>query len=124
MSLRDRLKKSVPPALRLPLDRVLRPLSGLRRSLHILLMKPVTDREPHVDRKSTRLNSSHLVISYAVSCLKKKNKSACNRCNRSVSPPSTPIRSEGSMASALTYSCKPLLSPSAFTPSRSEEHTS
>src|SRR5688500_19174041 len=25
-----------------------------------------------VDRKSTRLNSSHLVISYAVSCLKKK----------------------------------------------------
>src|SRR2546426_5959730 len=29
------------------------------------------DGEP--DRKSTRLNSSHLVISYAVFCLKKKN---------------------------------------------------
>src|SRR5688500_19721426 len=28
-----------------------------------------------VDRKSTRLNSSHLVISYAVFCLKKKNNS-------------------------------------------------
>src|SRR5256885_13261851 len=30
--------------------------------------------EPHAgrDRKSTRLNSSHLVISYAVFCLKKK----------------------------------------------------
>src|SRR5205807_10392019 len=28
--------------------------------------------EPHSDRKSTRLNSSHLVISYAVFCLKKK----------------------------------------------------
>src|SRR5256885_3074006 len=28
------------------------------------------------DRKSTRLNSSHLVISYAVFCLKKKN--ICN----------------------------------------------
>src|SRR5256885_13113557 len=28
------------------------------------------------DRKSTRLNSSHLVISYAVFCLKKKNRSA------------------------------------------------
>src|SRR5256885_10269535 len=28
------------------------------------------------DRKSTRLNSSHLVISYAVFCLKKKNKHA------------------------------------------------
>src|SRR5256885_5892049 len=26
-----------------------------------------------LDRKSTRLNSSHLVISYAVFCLKKKN---------------------------------------------------
>src|SRR2546426_8228020 len=30
--------------------------------------------DTHVrDRKSTRLNSSHLVISYAVFCLKKKN---------------------------------------------------
>src|SRR2546426_8042881 len=28
--------------------------------------------EPPADRKSTRLNSSHLVISYAVFCLKKK----------------------------------------------------
>src|SRR5256885_3383260 len=27
----------------------------------------------NADRKSTRLNSSHLVISYAVFCLKKKN---------------------------------------------------
>src|SRR5256885_4135752 len=29
--------------------------------------------EAKTDRKSTRLNSSHLVISYAVFCLKKKN---------------------------------------------------
>src|ERR1039458_10573448 len=29
-----------------------------------------------IDRKSTRLNSSHLGISYAVFCLKKKNKHA------------------------------------------------
>src|SRR5437588_2493356 len=28
---------------------------------------------PRLDRKSTRLNSSHTVISYAVFCLKKKN---------------------------------------------------
>src|SRR5438445_2174375 len=28
---------------------------------------------PHRDRKSTRLNSSHANISYAVFCLKKKN---------------------------------------------------
>src|SRR5256885_11973545 len=34
---------------------------------------------PQEDRKSTRLNSSHLVISYAVFCLKKKknNKYGC-----------------------------------------------
>src|SRR2546426_5462860 len=29
-------------------------------------------KEATIDRKSTRLNSSHLVISYAVFCLKKK----------------------------------------------------
>src|ERR1022692_5089267 len=36
-----------------------------------------TFTDPHLvnpDRKSTRLNSSHLVISYAVFCLKKKTK--------------------------------------------------
>src|ERR1035438_4068630 len=32
-----------------------------------------TEAEEHIDRKSTRLNSSHLGISYAVFCLKKKN---------------------------------------------------
>src|SRR2546426_2603826 len=32
----------------------------------------VADHVRPVDRKSTRLNSSHLVISYAVFCLKKK----------------------------------------------------
>src|SRR5256885_2511490 len=49
---------------------------------------------PVRDRKSTRLNSSHLVISYAVFCLKKKIVSVCRgggrrgdgdrRCGRSV----------------------------------------
>src|SRR5690625_7699009 len=29
-------------------------------------------QEDHLDRKSTRLNSSHVAISYAVFCLKKK----------------------------------------------------
>src|SRR5256885_9084543 len=32
------------------------------------------------DRKSTRLNSSHLVISYAVFCLKKKKKHIMKVC--------------------------------------------
>src|SRR5690242_21360649 len=31
------------------------------------------DAQPEQDRKSTRLNSSHMSISYAVFCLKKKN---------------------------------------------------
>ena len=35
---------------------------------HILTKKS----QKHIDRKSTRLNSSHLLISYAVFCLKKK----------------------------------------------------
>src|SRR5258708_11264456 len=37
----------------------------------------IARREGHLgrrDRKSTRLNSSHQIISYAVFCLKKKNK--------------------------------------------------
>src|SRR5256885_2464106 len=33
----------------------------------------ILGRQVNIDRKSTRLNSSHLVISYAVFCLKKKN---------------------------------------------------
>src|SRR2546426_8448018 len=36
--------------------------------------KTFTGRVDSIDRKSTRLNSSHLVISYAVFCLKKKKK--------------------------------------------------
>src|SRR5256885_3900921 len=41
---------------------VLRPYTAFKLSLRL----------PPLDRKSTRLNSSHLVISYAVFCLKKK----------------------------------------------------
>src|SRR5256885_10819117 len=37
-------------------------------------VRGVTDVKLFRDRKSTRLNSSHLVISYAVFCLKKKKK--------------------------------------------------
>src|SRR5256885_12754828 len=47
----------------------------------------------HQDRKSTRLNSSHLVISYAVFCLKKKNQRPQNhmhpRCVRRLLPQTT-----------------------------------
>src|SRR5205814_5009375 len=48
-------------------------------SVHLAVVDPGvgTDRRVHdreIDRKSTRLNSSHLGISYAVFCLKKKKK--------------------------------------------------
>src|SRR5438552_17761090 len=36
--------------------------------------QPVCDAARSSDRKSTRLNSSHQIISYAVFCLKKKKK--------------------------------------------------
>src|SRR5256885_11544646 len=55
------------------------PLPALRRRDHLLGARGGRQgrgRDPRVrpDRKSTRLNSSHLVISYAVFCLKKKTK--------------------------------------------------
>src|SRR3712207_7265774 len=37
-------------------------------------VRPGLRRDGHADRKSTRLNSSHANISYAVFCLKKKKK--------------------------------------------------
>src|SRR5256885_7444035 len=43
-------------------------------------MRAIQDEIGQADRKSTRLNSSHLVISYAVFCLKKKNKHTPKSC--------------------------------------------
>src|SRR5438034_5898450 len=43
------------------------------------------------DRKSTRLNSSHTVISYAVFCLKKKKKNTHNRPNTVLSDTVKPV---------------------------------
>src|SRR5690625_6387921 len=37
-----------------------------------VLERLIQDKDISVDRKSTRLNSSHVAISYAVFCLKKK----------------------------------------------------
>src|SRR2546427_7609588 len=64
----------------LPLDR--EPHTGERRVGRA--EQEVTKRalEPGRDRKSTRLNSSHSQISYAVFCLKKKKKREThNRAN-------------------------------------------
>src|SRR5256885_6954342 len=47
--------------------------------------EPMRERR---DRKSTRLNSSHLVISYAVFCLKKKKIRSCPPRRINVGPTS------------------------------------
>ena len=46
------------------------------------LFKQAKDVGEFIDRKSTRLNSSHTVISYAVFCLKKKNKNKNKNKNK------------------------------------------
>src|SRR2546426_9156579 len=56
-----------------------------RRALVSFFPIPEAAEQAGLDRKSTRLNSSHLVISYAVFCLKKKKKtihSSGQRLNR------------------------------------------
>src|SRR5438034_8229304 len=50
-----------------------------RRCLGALRRHLPGEVRPGGDRKSTRLNSSHTVISYAVFCLKKKKKKK-NKC--------------------------------------------
>src|SRR5437588_7638465 len=56
---------------RLSVNRTLRPRRARPRVRF-------TESRPLSDRKSTRLNSSHTVISYAVFCLKKKKKKLKN----------------------------------------------
>src|SRR5256885_8423324 len=51
-------------------------------SHHALRITTLQDRTQRRDRKSTRLNSSHLVISYAVFCLKKKNNCRSAVCRK------------------------------------------
>src|SRR5258708_31469675 len=54
---------------------------GLRhRSFETVVLTMIEHRGG--DRKSTRLNSSHQIISYAVFCLKKKKRTGSVRLNR------------------------------------------
>src|ERR1035438_10693680 len=61
-----------------------------------IMKKPESHEPAKTDRKSTRLNSSHLGISYAVFCLKKKKKynttppTASMRCNAIAASDSEP----------------------------------
>src|SRR5438309_6369316 len=67
--------------VRIALDRQAQGLRGGGGDAHALEVGLHADRHPQrfrhraIDRKSTRLNSSHSSISYAVFCLKKKKKS-------------------------------------------------
>src|SRR5437879_7536542 len=70
--------------IRRPLRSTLFPYTTLFRSIiaasvwikfsKVLMPSPVRPSAETIDRKSTRLNSSHRCISYAVFCLKKKRK--------------------------------------------------
>src|SRR5256885_11462856 len=55
--------------------KVVNTLTGAPAAQNVqLMLVPKDSTDVMIDRKSTRLNSSHLVISYAVFCLKKKKK--------------------------------------------------
>src|SRR5947208_10933814 len=45
-----------------------------RQEHHVSTQERAKEERGNIDRKSTRLNSSHQIISYAVFCLKKKKK--------------------------------------------------
>src|SRR3989454_12309713 len=75
---RDSLKVyTLPPAV-VSVTRANPPISKIPLAVHLVdkteisRARPTWGLDEALDRKSTRLNSSHLVISYAVFCLKKK----------------------------------------------------
>src|SRR5688500_19776428 len=53
-------------------------IDGYRLAAQLDRLRRILRAHHFADRKSTRLNSSHLVISYAVFCLKKKTQSRVN----------------------------------------------
>src|SRR2546426_8904599 len=65
---------SLHDALPISLSEAIRCAAGAEMSERSSLPSAIapSSASAHSDRKSTRLNSSHLVISYAVFCLKKK----------------------------------------------------
>src|SRR5256885_6208834 len=72
LSLHDALPISRPLLLRLLQLGARRPSTSSTCFSEMLDSATSCTQSDQLDRKSTRLNSSHLVISYAVFCLKKK----------------------------------------------------
>src|SRR2546429_2333211 len=70
-------------------------------------------REYHLDRKSTRLNSSHGYISYAVFCLKKKTSSHRSAWARPAKPATPRDRAR---TSTRMPSAEPCIVPSRIEP--------
>src|SRR5690606_40528548 len=68
-----RLAESLPPTLRKHVDPAT-PVPLRQMAARLLVPASPSDALTLLDRKSTRLNSSHVKISYAVFCLKKKKK--------------------------------------------------
>src|SRR2546422_8469001 len=84
----------VPVPINPPIDRLtpfhtemiaLNLLGGSQRLTEDLIRTGSCDASYSLDRKSTRLNSSHGYISYAVFCLKKKKKQPGRRGSRTYS---------------------------------------
>src|SRR5258705_9136477 len=60
------------------------PVRLLHDPLHLGELVARAEQEVGPDRKSTRLNSSHLGISYAVFCLKKKKERSTTRSSHEI----------------------------------------
>src|SRR5262245_62682597 len=90
LSLHDALPIS-PPGRGHPLspDSILRPAPSSAPGGRAA-PSPASSGSCRRDRKSTRLNSSHLGISYAVFCLKKKKKSSTNDHKSAINQTSCP----------------------------------
>src|SRR5256885_11858633 len=96
--------------IRRPPRSTLFPYTTLFRSLEHMAFKGThtrsvqeinLDAERLGDRKSTRLNSSHLVISYAVFCLKKKMPIFCAKNHQP--PPTNKIAHDHALHSEIKY---------------------
>src|ERR1039457_6113079 len=68
----------------------------------------------NVDRKSTRLNSSHLVISYAVFCLKKKRKKLEIRAQQNPSTQGCSCSASVAKLTPLFFFLAPALPPQSL----------
>src|SRR5256885_9310557 len=68
------------------------------------------------DRKSTRLNSSHLVISYAVFCLKKKKQRSVARARRDTGTRTRGTMSAVALSRAHRWSLLDTSAPSSGSP--------